>query len=80
MSWLLLFVLQGMHYTLLLLDFQKDEGSAPHHRLHWLVTDIPVSRFNRNTGTLKRFLGGEPNPETKNEKNTFFFILKKDDL
>lgn len=32
-----------MHYTLLLLDYHKDEGSAPHHRLHWLITDIPVS-------------------------------------
>lgn len=43
---------KGMHYTLLLLDYQKDEGSAPHHRLHWLITDIPGQHFA--TGDLSR--------------------------
>ncbi|XP_026276366.2 uncharacterized protein LOC113205109 [Frankliniella occidentalis] len=36
---------KGMHYTLLLLDYHKEEGSAPHHRLHWLITDIPGLEF-----------------------------------
>ncbi|XP_034239062.1 uncharacterized protein LOC117643984 [Thrips palmi] len=43
---------KGMHYTLLLLDYHKDEGSAPHHRLHWLITDIPGQHFA--SGDLSR--------------------------
>ncbi|KAJ1528476.1 hypothetical protein ONE63_006886 [Megalurothrips usitatus] len=36
---------KGMFYTLLLLDYHKEEGCSPHHRLHWLITDIPGQEF-----------------------------------